>query len=78
MLDWHGLDSLWAATLLAPCGFSPGVLASLSRTVEQLDEAALTSVRLPGRSRAKMFCWVVETSADAPFTAALRAGDLLT
>lgn len=44
MLDWHGLDSLRAATLLAPYGFSPGVLASPSRTVEHLDEAALTFI----------------------------------
>lgn len=43
---WPGLDSLRATTLLAPYGFSPGVLASPSRTVEQLDEFALTFITL--------------------------------
>jgi hypothetical protein len=42
VLKWHDLDSLRAATLLAPYGFSLGVLASPSQTVAHLNEAALT------------------------------------
>lgn len=44
VLTWHDLDSLRAATLLAPYGFSLGVLASPSQTVAQLDEPALAFI----------------------------------
>lgn len=42
VLKWHDLDGLRAATLLAPYGFSLGVLASPCQTVAHLNEAALT------------------------------------
>ena len=41
VLDWHGLDSLRAATLLAPYGFTLGVLASPGQLVAHLDEKAM-------------------------------------
>lgn len=89
VLDWHGLDSLRATTLLAPYGFSPGVLASPSRTVEQLDEAALTFITsyfqvsrefLLGRSQEPGICagdWYKRPQKLCQRIAELHASDQL-
>ncbi|UQN10194.1 toll/interleukin-1 receptor domain-containing protein [Deinococcus sp. QL22] len=42
VLTWHDLDSVRAATLLRPFGFTVGVLASPSQTVDHLSEEFLS------------------------------------
>ncbi|MBB5293760.1 hypothetical protein HNQ10_000573 [Deinococcus metallilatus] len=89
VLKWHTLDSLRAASLLAPFGFSLGVLASPSQTVAHLDEAALTFITdyfqvsrdfLLGRSREPGLCaghWYKHPQELCQRIADLHIGDQL-